>query len=300
MAKKNILHMVTPLDNVSAFDVNMAIDAGYDLAIPYTHIDNANVADVVQDAIFSRTPGSVRHSGIFIGGYDINLAADMVTTAHAALVPPFELSVFADPNGAYTTAAALVALAGQQMTAIDNDGLNGCHAVIFGGGPVGLSAAVLLAQSGATVRVAKLTSSKRRSELDDIASRYDVTLTHYDAQTDELKLAAAANCEVVFSCAKEGVQVLSQSLLDRMEALKVVGDVNAVPPAGVQGVDIMAAGDAITTACGQVATLGALGVGRIKYQLQSKLFADMLAADKPLIIDFPAAYQKACTLVAAD
>ena len=31
MSKKNILHMISPQENVSPFDVNMACDAGYDV-----------------------------------------------------------------------------------------------------------------------------------------------------------------------------------------------------------------------------------------------------------------------------
>jgi methylene-tetrahydromethanopterin dehydrogenase len=299
MAKKNILHMVTPLKNISAFDVNMAIDAGYDAIMPYTQIDDTKVADVVQDAIFSRAPGSVRHSGMFIGGYDINLASDMVRAATAALVPPFELSIFADPNGAFTTSAALVAMAEKQLLDAHGRSFEGRHAIIFGGGPVGLSAAVLLAKAGAHVRVAKLTSSKRGSALQDVAERYDVALTHYDAQTEDLRIAAAADCEVLFATAKEGVQVVSRAVLDASRVLAVVGDVNAVPPAGIEGVDIMSQGNPIGTAHGNVASLGALGVGRNKYQLQSDLFADMLVADKPLIVDFFAAFEKARSIVAA-
>ena len=34
--KKHILHFVTPLKNVSPFDVNMAADAGFDVIVPYT------------------------------------------------------------------------------------------------------------------------------------------------------------------------------------------------------------------------------------------------------------------------
>ena len=33
MTKKNILHMISPQENVSPFDVNMACDAGYDVVI---------------------------------------------------------------------------------------------------------------------------------------------------------------------------------------------------------------------------------------------------------------------------
>ncbi len=34
MARKNILHMITPLRQMSPFDVNMAVDAGYDVVVP--------------------------------------------------------------------------------------------------------------------------------------------------------------------------------------------------------------------------------------------------------------------------
>ena len=48
-------------------------------------------------------------TGIFIGGRDALLAADMLERAKAAMVKPFVVSVMADPSGAYTTAAAMVA-----------------------------------------------------------------------------------------------------------------------------------------------------------------------------------------------
>jgi len=103
----------------------------------------------VQDAIFSRPPGTVKESGIFLGGYDIDLAADMFKSAAAAVVPPFELSIFTDPNGAYTTSAALVAVAEKLLRDKTGLSLSGRKARVFGGGPVGLSAAILLAQAGA-------------------------------------------------------------------------------------------------------------------------------------------------------
>ena len=58
MADKNILHMVTPLKHISPFDVNMAVDAGYDVVFPYTDVKLEEISGLVQDAIFSRRPGS--------------------------------------------------------------------------------------------------------------------------------------------------------------------------------------------------------------------------------------------------
>ena len=57
---KNILHMATPLAHMSPFDVNMALDAGYDVTIPYTNVTVAEITGLVQDAMFSRSPRDAR------------------------------------------------------------------------------------------------------------------------------------------------------------------------------------------------------------------------------------------------
>jgi len=110
MGNPRILHMITPLKHMSPFDVNMALDAGFDAAIPYTNVTTEDVAGLVQDAVFSRGPEGVKRTGVFIGGKRAIEALDMMERAKKAMVPPFEISVFADPAGSFTTAAAMVAL----------------------------------------------------------------------------------------------------------------------------------------------------------------------------------------------
>ena len=68
MSKKNILHMISPQENVSPFDVNMACDAGYDVVIPYTSVNLTDVKGLVQDAIFSRSVNNAKKTGVFICG----------------------------------------------------------------------------------------------------------------------------------------------------------------------------------------------------------------------------------------
>ncbi|RUZ52582.1 methylenetetrahydromethanopterin dehydrogenase, partial [Mesorhizobium sp. M7A.F.Ca.US.003.02.2.1] len=106
MARKHILHMLTPLKQMSPFDVNMALDAGFDAVVPYVDVGLAEVTGLVQDAIFSRPPDAGVDTGIFIAGKDASLALDMFDAAKKAMVPPFQVSVFADPAGSFTTAAA--------------------------------------------------------------------------------------------------------------------------------------------------------------------------------------------------
>jgi len=141
MEKPYILHLFTPMAQASPFDINMAYDAGYDGVVPYTHVELEQVAALTQDTIFSRGPKGAKRTGIFIGGRDNGLAADMLDVARKAMVPPFEVSVFVDPSGAFTTAAAMVAAVEKHLKKAHATDLNGKTVMIFGGsGPVGAAA----------------------------------------------------------------------------------------------------------------------------------------------------------------
>ena len=123
MEKPYILHLLTTAKNLSPFDVNMAMDAGWVSAVPYTNVEPSEVRDLVQDVIFSRSPKGLKRTGIFIGGRDTKQALDMLKTAKNSMVPPFEVSVFADPSGAFTTAAGMVAAVEKQLAETFNASL---------------------------------------------------------------------------------------------------------------------------------------------------------------------------------
>ena len=127
-----ILHLFTPAAQASPFDVNMAYDAGYDAVVPYTGVTLADVAGLTQDAIFSRGPKRVRRTGICIGGRDLDLALDMLDAARDAMVPPFAVSVLADPSGAFTTAAAVVAVVEKHLRAKHDTALTGRRVLVLG------------------------------------------------------------------------------------------------------------------------------------------------------------------------
>jgi methylene-tetrahydromethanopterin dehydrogenase len=154
MDKPFLLHLFTPMPQASPFDVNMAYDAGYHAVIPYTNVSLADVSNLTQDAIFSRGPKAVQRTGLFIGGREIGMAADMLDAARKAMFPPFQVSIFADPSGAFTTAAALVAAVEQKLKKVHNLSLAEREVVVLGGtGPVGAAAAVPPG-AGARVRIA--------------------------------------------------------------------------------------------------------------------------------------------------
>lgn len=107
---QRILYLLVPDTNISPFDVTLAVDAGYTQILPLTGVKPEDVVALVQDAVFCRPPGRFNDTGIFLGGPDAHLATDMFQNAKKAMVGPFEVSVFVDPNGAYTTSASIVAL----------------------------------------------------------------------------------------------------------------------------------------------------------------------------------------------
>ena len=298
MAHPRILHMITPLKHMSPFDVNMALDAGYDAAIPYTSVTVEDVTGLVQDAIFSRGPEGVKKTAMFIGGKRAIEALDMMKRAKAAMVPPFEISVFADPAGSFTTAAAMVACAETALRKTFSTELKGKRVVVFGGtGVVAFASAVISAVEGAEAVLVGYDGPERVRKLAEEAhARFAVKLGYADGSTEEQNTELVHGAELIFSAGPAGKRLLSTGQLEQATKLLVATDVNAVPPAGVEGVGVNDNGVPIpgTKAVG----IGALAVGNIKYRTEAGLFDKMIESEKPLYLDFRDAYALAQKLAA--
>ena len=268
------------------------------MIVPYARVSADDVAGLVQDAIFSRPPGRFNETGIFIGGHDVNLAAEMLERARGAMVPPFEVAVLADPNGAYTTSAALVALVSKHLVARTGRGLEGRNVQILGGGPVGLCTAVLASREGAHPRLVRLTEMTpgKEAPVERFARRYEVELPWTARRDDAEKIAALESAEVAVCCAKAGVQILSAEVLAQCTALVVAADVNAVPPAGIEGLSVSDDGAELP---GGALGIGALAIGGVKYKVQRGLLERMLSADHAVVLDFPDAFDLAQEVVRA-
>jgi methylene-tetrahydromethanopterin dehydrogenase len=294
MSKSYILHMITPAKNLSPFDVNMGIDAGWQVAIPYTAVEDGEVRDLVQDAIFSRGPSGVKRTGIFLGGRDLHLAMDMLETARKAMVPPFEVSVFADPSGAFTTAAAMVAKVEEQLQKKHQTTLEDkCVLALGGTGPVGAAASVLAAKAGARVKIIGRKIDKAKQVAEICNQRYGANLTGIEGEADDHKGELIKITDVVFATAKAGVEVLSRELVASAPRLLVAADANAVPPPGIAGVDAKADGVAIEGSGSGAIGIGALAIGDVKYQVQHRLLRQMVEQDKPVYLHFEHAFKVA-------
>ena len=297
MQYETILHMFTEAANLSPFDVNMAIDAGWQHCIPYTGLGGWHIADLTQDAIFSRGPKGVKRTGLFIGGRDIHNAMDMLNTARKAMVPPFEVSVFADPSGAFTTAAGMVACAEKLYLNRTGVSLQGKKCVVFGGtGPVGTTCALLLAQVGVSPVIVSHESKKKADTVASYcAERYQVSVTGADGSDDGKVCDLLRDADVVFCAAKAGIQVLNKQHLAAAEEVQVLCDVNAVPPEGIAGVGVMDHGTVVEATPAQALGIGALAVGNVKYQTQRALLQQMIETESPVYLHFQQALDVART-----
>ncbi len=297
-----LLHMFNPTKNVSPFDVNMAYEADFDGVIPYTNVTLEDIHTLTQDAIFSRGPTGVKRTGIFIGGRDFGLALDMFETAKGSMVPPFEVSVFADPSGAITTAAALMACVELWLKKKGQArGLTGKNVYVFGGtGPVGVCAGILGANAGAQIYVAS--SRGAEAALKAVApynDRFGVRMRGADSGSDAAIRALLRDADVVVGVAKAGCQILSSAQLGVASRLLVAADVNAVPPAGIEGVGVNDMGKLVEGTPARAVGIGALAIGNVKYKIHHRLLQLMIEAGKPLYIEHHKAFEVARELAAA-
>ena len=298
MERPFILHMFTPGAQVSPFDVNMAGDAGYQIVVPYCQVTPEGIAGLTQDAIFSRGPKGAARTGLFIGGRDVLVAEDLLDRARKAMFPPFVVSVCADPSGASTTAAALVACIEAALQRAGERSLDGAQVLLLGGsGPVGRIAAVLCARRGARAVLGSHRGAAAAQEAAaETSGRFDVALQGVSTSGSEALRAALAQAQVVVGVAGAGVQVASEADLASAKSLLVAVDINAVPPAGLAGV--AATDDAKPLAGTSAVAIGALAVGNVKYQVQHRLLTRMREAERAAVYGFEEAFELAREVVA--
>jgi methylene-tetrahydromethanopterin dehydrogenase len=220
------------------------------------------------------------------------MALDMAEAARSAMFPPFLVSVFADPSGAFTTAAAMVACVERRLQAMGST-LKGAKLSVFGAkGVVGGMAGVIAAEAGAAVTlVAHDASGVVEAKAKTFAARFQHSFAVVDGSTQTGRGKALADAEIVLSAGRAGVRTLSADDLAHAQHLRVAADVNAVPPLGIEGLDAKADGAPLATAAG--VGIGALTIGNVKFRVQHRLLQRLHEAEQALFLDFRDAYRAA-------
>jgi len=294
-----LLHIFNPTKNVSPFDVNMAYEAEFEAVIPYSNVTLEEIHGLTQDTVFSRGPKGIKRTGIFIGGRDFGLAIDMLKRARAAMAPPFEVSVFADPSGAITTAAALVACVGYWTKKIAGASLENKKVYIFGGtGPVGICAGILLSGCQSEVYLVSHRGEQIANETArETNIRFGANIRGSSNLSNEETTGLIQKADIIIGAAKAGVRLASAKQLSLAEKLLIAADVNAVPPSGFEGVGVNDYGKVLDTEAGRAVGIGALAIGDVKYKVHSKILALMMSSDNARYFEHTAAFEIAREIV---
>lgn len=289
--------MVTPTANMSPFDVNMAVDAGWEHTPHYVSVGPDDVQGLVQDMIFSRSPSGLKRTAAFIGGRDVFVALEMMKRAREAMFPPFEISLFADPSGAATTAAGMVACTQHQLKAHFQTDMKGLRVLTLGGtGPVGIIASMLAAKAGADVTVI----SRKADRAEEVAQKCAETMgVKLGAGDDKTKAEKLGEADVVYATAAAGIVVFNKQDFAGAKNLKLAVDINSVPPSGIEGVDAQHNAVKVEHSPSGALGIGALAVGDVKYNTQNRLFKQMLESEKAVSLNFEDAVKVAEAHLAA-
>jgi hypothetical protein len=260
----------------SAFDRIVALDAGADEVLSYGGVSPEAVRDLVHGAIFTRGPKDLHHTAIFIGGTDMAAGERLLAAAREAFFGPLRVSLMLDANGSNTTAIAAVA----KLQQAAGDRLEGRRAVVVAGtGPVGLRAAGLLAKAGADVTI-----TSRRADAGARAA--EAVVKRFGGRVGAATLADAAGAaavlegaELLLAAGPPGVRLVPRDSWVRA-GVRAAADLNAVPPAGIEGVEAPDDGaqrDGATV-------YGALGVGGLKMRIHKACIARLFERND-LVLD---------------
>jgi methylene-tetrahydromethanopterin dehydrogenase len=295
--RKHLLYLVSSDPRVSPFDINMAYDAGFDAVTPYAGADVSAVPGLIQDIMFSRGPKGARYSSVFFSGANLTTAEGMLAAARKSLFEPFLIGLMIDPKGGYTTAAALLAKAEALAKAKGLGDIARLKVLVAAGtGGVGKTAAAMAARDGARVVLTSRRAEAAAAAAREIAALFQAGVEPRPAPTEVELAALAREADLVLATGAAGAHLLSQASLAALRGPKVVADVNAVPPAGIEGLKPQDDGTEIAPG---IFGLGAMAIGSLKFQVESSLLKDLIAAEKPPVIDARVARRRAGELLQA-
>lgn len=188
----------------------------------------------------------------------------LLKAVRKAFFGPFTVSVMLDSNGSNTTAVAAVS----RLLQVAGEG-NGRRAVVTAGtGPVGLRAAGLLAKAGIDVTV----TSRRaidRGIVEGLQQRFGGRVRDVVMADSAGAASVLEGANMLLNTGPAGVTLVPRAAWAARAGLRVAADVNAVPPLGVEGIEVT---DNAVERDG-VTVFGALGVGGLKMKIHKACIA---------------------------
>lgn len=284
-----ILFFLDTDKRASPFDICMAYDAGFSVVVPYENVTFEEARKIVQDAIFSRDPKGVKRTCFFIGGKDMEKAEEILKVVRDSMFPPFQANTIIDPAGAYTTAAAMVAKVEDALVKSKLGSLKDKKVAVFGTGAVGRVAAVLLAKLGCNVMIVSPNPNRTNGEeyvtklSNLLRHKYGVNVEGVFAPTPDKKAEVIKKADVIFCASVAGVRIITKEMLSEVKLVKVIADVNAVPPLGVEGMKL---NDDMREFAPGIFGIGPLTIGRLKYKLERGILREARRNGKGTVYNY--------------
>jgi hypothetical protein len=244
----------------STFDRVVAVDAGVNHLFSYSAITPENVTPLIHGAMFTRSPQDLKSTAIFIGGSNVQAGEVLLKTIRKTFFGPIRVSVMLDSNGSNTTAAAAVLRLQEQLP------LPGTKVTILAGtGPVGYRVAEILAANGCDVFLTSRQLSRAQAACDALRQLYPAaSLTPLEFPQAETPCNNVfADTQAIIACGAASIQFLTQREWETLSELKVLIDINAIPPVGLGGI----APQDKAKSYGNIVGYGALGVGSLKMKI---------------------------------
>jgi methylenetetrahydrofolate/methylenetetrahydromethanopterin dehydrogenase (NADP+) len=274
----------------SVFDQVVAFDAGADEVMSYGGVTETDVRDLIHGCIFTRSPKDLKNTAVWIGGSNMSAGEQLLAMAQDALFAPFTVSIMLDSNGSNTTAVAAVVKIEETL-----GDLKGKKALILAGtGPVGQRAAGLLAKDGAHVTITSRKPEQGDKARQFIGARFDVEVEAVALSEPSKLPELLEGTEILLNSGPAGVQMVPRSAWTAATSLKVAVDLNAVPPLGLEGIEVDDAGEQREG----VVVYGAFGVGNFKTKLH-KACVTKLFTRNDLVLDAEAIADVARGMVTA-
>ena len=219
----------------SVFDQVVAYDAGADEIMSYGGITEGDVRDLIHGCIFTRGAKHLHNTAVWIGGNNMSAGEQLLAMAQDAMFDPLRVSVMLDSNGSNTTAVAAVVKIEQTLGELQ--GPEGGHPRRDRpGGPACRRPArarrcarhhhvaqARAGRQGAAIHQRALQCPGR--SVDD--GRSAEAAWHPGWRRGAAQLRAGRRADGAQSrCGR------------RCKMLKVAVDLNAVPPLGIEGIDV--------------------------------------------------------------
>lgn len=282
----------------SPFDMLVAVDAFPDSMIfKYENVTGEDATRIVFDALFPRGPEGAKHTKIFINGSNFDMVAEVVAATQKCMKSaPWGNSIIVDPRGAYSTAASAVAKTLGMALEKGLGSLEGKNVTVLAGtGPVGQIAAKLYASEKANVTITSRSMAKGQAVATKINKEVDAERVKVVEVTNpEQTGTAIQNAEIILAAGAGGIQLLSAENIDKHgEKCKIVADVNAIKPLGVEG---LASNDEGKELRPGVYGIGALAIGKLKIKIEMEMIKRATIEPQGLF-DYAVAYDIGKTAV---